>query len=242
VSTVEAEVFEKRRRKPLSGYASAETRVYSPATMPEVGWATYTYDRVPLSGRTHHRASSISDYGVVIRTVGESYPVSAPHRGTFVVVTTDDENQGNPFEEFVRSKVRAAHAAIDTWVSEKNADPALARRIADLVDMAAEEYPDTEIPSRHVLDNVFGFFRTGAALRRPLLALTSPGGVWAEWHVDETHTAALEFRRNGLVNLAAFYPDPNDPLAVAALTVSFGWKSAARHVHNNPALRWLFTP
>jgi hypothetical protein len=160
---------------------------------------------------------------------------------THLVVADLVRRRRDPFTEVLETKVREAHATIVEWQMRQHAQPALVQRLHELVASARDEYPETEIPNRRVLESALSFFRARRELQTPMFAVTSQGGVWAEWRGEQGRSAALEFVRNGSVNLAAFFPDPEQPLATGALSGVFTWKSAAKAVHSTETLRWMRT-
>jgi hypothetical protein len=144
------------------------------------------------------------------------------------------------FNEILGQKIAAAKYLIEEWATEKGANTAVVTRLADLVDAAAEDYPELEIPNRQALTSVFELLRSLKELRTPQFGVASNGGVWAEWRGVEQRATALEFLRDGTVNLAAFFPDPKNPLRSASLTANYSWRSLASFLSETRSLQWLF--
>jgi len=262
VSTAEAELKKTRH------YWSHAHSVSSPATLPERAHGLTMLERVPVRSVPFHSSPISAGAGVIVGhltgadVASGSFAVGVPMvfetslthfdmpaalliakewPQNVLVLTTAECDQRDPFIELRDTKVNAAKATIAFWALNREAGAALVRRLTELVDMACEEYPDTEIPGQQTLDSVFSFFRARKDVRDPTVTLTASGGVWLEWRPDPHHSAALEFRRNGLVNLAALFPDPDQPLVRGALTGNYSWKSAAREIRTNTALSWLLT-
>lgn len=149
------------------------------------------------------------------------------------------DTQVNPFDSVLNAKVETATGTIQHYVSRGLAS-AIGQRLIALVDAAREEYPETDIPNQHVLESAIQFLRSRKNLQVPLFALTSVGGVWVEWRGAAGRAAALEFKRDGTVNLAAFYPDPEQPLQMSSRAMSMSWQSASREIRDNAELSWLF--
>jgi hypothetical protein len=145
----------------------------------------------------------------------------------------------DPFEDVVNAKVQTAKATTQHYVS-RGLTPAIGQRLTTLIDAAREEYPETDIPNQSVLESALQFLRSRKDLQTPLFALTSVGGLWLEWRGAEGRAAALEFKRDGSVNLAAFYPDPEQPLQMSSRAISMSWQSASREIKSNKGLSWLF--
>lgn len=143
----------------------------------------------------------------------------------------------NPFQDVVETKVHAAKITMQKHAGSK-VRAHLVRRLLELVDMAADEYPETDIPNQQTLDSVLSLFSMRRDVRDPMLGLTAAGSIWAEWR-DGTQSAAIEFLRNGSVNLVAFVPDPEEPLRPASIAANLSWRSAARELRANPALAWI---
>src|SRR5690606_31122182 len=112
----------------------------------------------------------------------------------------------------------------------------IGNRLLQLLDIAGDEYPETEIPGLQMLTSVLGFFRGRRDILPPLLTLTSTGNVWAQWTGSQNRMAALEFKRDGSVNLAAFFPDSDEPLRQASIASNMSWKAASREIRNNANL------
>jgi hypothetical protein len=91
-----------------------------------------------------------------------------------------------------------------------------------------------------MLESGLSFFRSRRDVTPPALALTSSGHLWAQWRRGTDYAAAIEFRRDGSANLAAFFPDPDEPMRPASIAGSYSWKAVSSEIRRNPALGWLF--
>lgn len=161
--------------------------------------------------------------------------------GDWVFVTTGTETEPNsPFDSLVAAKAARAKRAIAGAAGLG----AIYRRLDNLVDLAKDEYPATEIPDADSLASAISFFTMVEGLSKPLLGLTSAGNVWAEWFKrrDRQERVALEFRRGGSITLAATFRDPSEPLRrSSAVHGNLSARNAAERLRADIALRWVIT-
>jgi hypothetical protein len=155
------------------------------------------------------------------------------------VSTWDEQPRLDPFMELLDDKVAEAKNLIAEWALAKGAESALVQRLSDLVNDARDESPETDVPSTQALTSVFSLFRTLPTLPKARLAVAGAAGIWAEWVKDQHHSLALQFLRNGSVNVAAFFLDPEDHMRAGSYASNFSWKKAAKALRTDDALNWV---
>ena len=161
-----------------------------------------------------------SDYGIQFRTF-------APETRNSVV-------------EQLNTKVSRAKVLLELWARQGKVNTSIAVRIAELIEAASAEYPDIEIPTDEALLSALHFFQSFGRRRiRPAsIGLAPKGGIWAEWS-DAGRRAAVEFKGDGSVNLAAIQPDADQPLRRSTFTTNCSWKAASREIGRGGRLGWL---
>ena len=156
-----------------------------------------------------------------------------------VVYVAFTSKKRSPFEELPDTRARRATALVEEWLAKRQVTASTAKRLLELINIAHEEYPETEIPSEESLLSTLRFFRgVRDHLRSPSITLTASSGVWIEWR-SNAKRAALEFKRDGSVNLAAFYPDPDQPMMPASFAGHYSWKSVSQEIRQKRGLEWL---
>lgn len=143
----------------------------------------------------------------------------------------------SPFEDILSSKLINAKMTLARHAPAED----VFRRMSELIDFAADEYPETDIPSARSLSAALTFLEDNNDLPSPLLGLTSPGNVWAEWiKEDGSSRVALEFRKNGSITLAATFPDTDEPLRQASdLSGNLGPSSVSEKLRATPSFSWI---
>lgn len=152
------------------------------------------------------------------------------------IYTIFNGDRRNTFQELLDDKVNAAVATIE-WHAARKADTRITDRAREVVELARQEYPDYEIPKVAALNSMFLLFRPRLNLRMPTITPTDRGGIWAQWRADG-RAAAAEFRPDGLVNLAALYPDPRLMRRIAS-NGQYSWRAALDELRSDRGFRWL---
>lgn len=207
----------------------------------------------PVRHRTHSRLEPslkryrrYVDYDDIVRSQlnrdwQRSYQASDPGDlfsnvdGLFAVTYTPPSS----FQELLDSKLAAAKRTID-WHAGRDADPRIVVKARELVQIAREEYPEYEIPKTAALNAMFLVFRPRLNLLMPTITPTQAGGIWTQWRTG-ARAAAAEFRPDGLVNLAALYPDPRLMRRIAT-NGQFSWQGALEELRSNRGFTWLTQP
>lgn len=143
--------------------------------------------------------------------------------------------------EWLSTKVATAKIAVRSWMSKAPAQrEAIGERLLDLIDAAAEDHPEIEVPNQVVLGAVFKFFESEHGLSRPKLTLTPPGGVWAQWRQGDDRAVGLHFKADG-VNLIASVPRPGALFRTASFADSVNWQLALARLRDDRLFAWTHT-
>lgn len=147
---------------------------------------------------------------------------------------------GSPFDELRSAKLLAAQMAIADFTRQlQGIWPQLVARLTTIVEATAEEYPESDIPTPQTIRSCLQFFAARPDLRGPALTATPSGNIWAEWRGAEGRRAALEFLRNGSLNLIALYPDEQEPWRMASFAANVSRRDAAEQIQPQTRFAWL---
>jgi hypothetical protein len=137
----------------------------------------------------HNAGLTCNVVGVPNLLVGDLSPPEDP-----VIVWRDD-------------RARAALEAIDSSLGDLERFDGVRSRLKELVAIATEEYPESDIP-RPVALEVFALFIRDFELHNMHLSLTPGGHLIAEWRAGDGRRAAFQFLPDRTVNFSARIPDP----------------------------------
>jgi hypothetical protein len=90
--------------------------------------------------------------------------------------------------------VTLAHRATDSLLANLPNGAPLSARLHELIDLAKEEYPDTEIPSYTSIATLRRFIVEGAGVAPPDLSLLSSGSIWLSWASNSVNSGLAIFR------------------------------------------------
>ena len=178
------------------------------------------------------RISTIGDVGGIWGTIAAALEAPAVRISGF---------PEDPVIEWRDYKVQAATEAIESSLPDFEYPRDVKLRLKELVAIATEEYPETDIPSQVALA-AFGRFacELGPQAAAPRLSLTPAGDLVAEWGAIDGKRAALQFLPDSTVNFSARIPDEakgGRPMPTYGATSLSGLRHRLR---GDSAFSWIF--
>jgi hypothetical protein len=146
----------------------------------------------------------------------------------------------DPVIEWRDYKKRVALDAIASWF--KDSPPFLSHvesRLADLIVMATEEYPETDIPNVTAIGLFAEFVQRVRVRRAPRIGLTPGGHIVAEWGPSDGRRAALQFLPDTTINFSARIPDPAKGGRSMPIYGATSLAALYQRIQNDPALSWI---
>jgi hypothetical protein len=145
----------------------------------------------------------------------------------------------DPVIEWRDYKNRAALNAINTLLGAYPHLHDIQARLTDLIAMATEEYPETDIPNSAAIGSFSALMQTHKFRVSPRISLTPGGHLVAEWGPSEGRSVAFQFLADSTINFSARIPDDSKG---GRLMPTYGATSLTglyRRISYDPAFSWL---
>lgn len=148
----------------------------------------------------------------------------------------------SPLEQFQQDKVRYAKAVTQQLRNVNDRFTPHASRILDLVDAAAEEYPETDIPSPATITAFSQVLSRMPDMRPPELSLLSSGALWLSWRDAAYGSGGMAIFQDCTASFAMLLLNPQRPNRPEHFNVSGALDSVLRDMIGHASTRWIRTP
>jgi hypothetical protein len=175
VSAAEWEIYESQRN----------ARDHERSTISTIGFQTA--NPLPIYSPT----SPESYVGALSNTISQLMNFEPPLAQIETVVKLD---VSSPALEYLDAAVKLAHVAIDNVIAALANGSPLTDRLHDLVDMARDEYPETDIPSYTSIVSLGRLLSEFPRMRTPDISLLPTGSLWLSWATQGVQSGLSIFR------------------------------------------------
>lgn len=145
----------------------------------------------------------------------------------------------SPLELFLNEKVRDAHAAAKGLAQSNPLFEDYAIRLGELIDLARDEYPETDIPSPASIKAFAKMLSAFSQLRAPSLSLLPSGALWLSWKKAQHGTGGMAIFRDGTASFAMLLDNPERPTRPIHVNVSGDLKSVLATMADTASSRWI---
>ena len=147
------------------------------------------------------------------------------------------ESRPSPLDKFRDDKASLARVEIDRLQAKF---PLFVTRLKELIGIAVDVYPATDIPSATALQRLAEVVEAFGLTSRPTITLTASGAIWLEWSDGDGSRAALSISRDGRVSFGMLLPNNVRPWAKTHSNIAGDIESIASHVKSDQTAAWIF--